>query len=78
MLTVQQRDATGVDIIRGCVLSRVGSGATHADLTSQVELADALTDLFHLDITGIDPTALSTMWTRMRHEHERWTAAGRP
>ena len=78
VLTVQQRDATGVDILRGCVLSRVGGGATQADLTTQAELEDALTDLFHLDISGIDPTALSTMWTRMQREHDRWTAAGRP
>ena len=60
VLTVQQRDATGVDILRGCVLTRVGEGASEADLTSQAELEDVLTDLFRLDLTGIDPDALST------------------
>jgi arylamine N-acetyltransferase len=78
VLTVQRRDATGVDILRGCVLSRVGAGATQADLTSQAELEDALTDLFHLDISSIDPIAIHALWTRMQREHERWTAAGRP
>jgi arylamine N-acetyltransferase len=78
VLTVQRRDATGVDILRGCVLSRVGSGASQSDLTSQTELEDTLADLFHLDLAAIDPSAMHAMWTRMQREHERWTAAGRP
>jgi arylamine N-acetyltransferase len=78
VLTVQQRDATGVDILRGCVLSRVGDGASAADLTTQAELEDALTDVFHLDLAGIDPSASSSMWERMQREHERWVSAGRP
>ena len=78
VLTVQQRDATGVDILRGCVLSRVGEGATSADVTNQVELEHVLTDLFHLDLMGIEPSNLTAMWDRMEREHERWTAAGRP
>ena len=78
VLTVQRRDATGVDIVRGCVLSRVGEGATSADITSQVELEAILTDLFHLDLTGIDLSARSSMWDRMQREHDRWTALGRP
>ena len=78
VLTVQRRDATGVDILRGCVLTRVGEGAASSDLATQAELEDVLTDLFHLDLTTIDPDALTAMWTRMRREHERWIAAGRP
>ena len=78
VLTVQQRDATGVDILRGCVLAASARAPRQADLTSQAELEDVLTDLFRLDLTGIDPTALSPMWSRMQREHERWTAAGRP
>jgi N-hydroxyarylamine O-acetyltransferase len=78
VLTVQRRDAKGVDILRGCVLSRIGDNASSADVTSQAELEDALTDLFDLDLTGIDPSALTSMWDRMQREHERWTAAGRP
>ena len=70
--------AAGVDILRGCVLSRVGEGSTQADVTSQAELEDVLTDLFALDLQGIEPAALAAMWDRMQREHERWTAAGRP
>jgi N-hydroxyarylamine O-acetyltransferase len=77
VLTVQRRDATGVDILRGCVLSRIGDGASEADLTSQAELEDVLADLFDLDLSEIDPAALASMWDRMQREHDRWTAAGR-
>ena len=49
-----------------------------ADLATQAELEDVLSDLFHLDLTTIDPDALAAMWTRVQREHERWIAAGRP
>ncbi len=78
VLTVQRRDSTGVDILRGCVLSRVGAGASASDLTSRTELEDVLTDLFGLDLADIDPATLSAMWDRMEGEHERWVTAGRP
>ena len=78
VLTVQRRDDTGVDILRGCVLQRVGAGASSADLGSQAELEDALTDVFGFDLATIDPTRIDAMWERMAREHERWVAAGRP
>jgi arylamine N-acetyltransferase len=78
VLTVQRRDATGVDILRGLVLQRVGAGRSAADLGTRTELIDALTDLFDLDLSGIEPAVLDALWARMEREHERWDAAGRP
>jgi arylamine N-acetyltransferase len=78
VLTVQRRDATGVDILRGLVLTRVGDGAAQADLSSQGELEDVLSDLFDLDLDEIDDATLAALWERMAREHERWDAAGRP
>jgi arylamine N-acetyltransferase len=78
VLTVQRRDPAGVDILRGCVLERVGDRADKADLSTQTELEEALTDLFGLDLSDIEPSALTTLWDRMQREHERWVAAGRP
>lgn len=78
VLTVQRRDATGVDILRGLVLQRVGDGASTGDLTTKAELLDALTDLFGLDLAGIEAATLDALWERMQREHERWEAAGRP
>ena len=78
VLTVQRRDATGVDILRGLVLQRIGEGAMAADVTTQAELLDTLTDLFGLDLGDIEPSTLDALWARMEREHERWDAAGRP
>lgn len=78
VLTVQRRDATGVDVLRGCVLQRIGSGRSASDLTTVTELVDALTDLFGLDLSGIEDAALASLWERLVGEHERWTDAGRP
>ncbi len=78
VLTVQRRDATGVDVLRGLVLQRVGAGASSGDVTTKEELLDALTDLFGLELDGIADDALDQLWDRMQREHERWDAAGRP
>jgi arylamine N-acetyltransferase len=78
VLTVQRRDATGVDVLRGCVLQRIGAGATSVDLTTRGELEDALHDLFALDLADLEPSVLEHLWDRMQREHERWVAAGRP
>ena len=78
VLTVQRRDRTGVDMLRGCVLERVGDRAAKADLTTQTELEDALTDLFDLDLSDIDAPARADLWDRMQRAHERWVEAGRP
>jgi N-hydroxyarylamine O-acetyltransferase len=78
VLTIQRRDAAGVDILRGLVLTRVGEGATATDIATQAELEDVLTDLFHLDLTSIEPEAMSAMWDRVQRAHGRWVEAGRP
>jgi arylamine N-acetyltransferase len=77
-LTVQIRDATGVDVIRGLTLRRLGSGATDTDLTTKAELLDALGDLFGIDVTTLDPTAFDVAWKRLLTAHLEWDAAGRP
>ena len=42
VLTVQRRDAQGVDILRGLSLGRVGVGAADTSLSTKAELLDAL------------------------------------
>lgn len=47
--TAQRRDATGVDVVRGLVLSRVGDGSSPSDpLEDRGEWFAALADLFDL------------------------------
>jgi arylamine N-acetyltransferase len=78
VLTVQRREATGVDVLRGCVLQRIGEGQYQRDLASRADLDAALGDIFHIDLAELDAVAVTTMWDRMQREHERWDAAGRP
>jgi arylamine N-acetyltransferase len=76
-LTVQTRDATGVDVIRNLVLLRIGEGAMETTLSTKAELTDALGDLFHLDV-ALDQDRFDRMWDRLYTAHLEWEAAGRP
>ena len=78
VMTVQRRDATGVDVLRGLTLSRVGAGAKQTTLGSQAELFDVLCDLFGLDLDSVDEVARRALWEKVRTAHEAWVAAGRP
>jgi N-hydroxyarylamine O-acetyltransferase len=78
VLTVQRRDADGVDVLRGLVLKRIGAGETEATLGTRVELLEALADVFELDVGDLDPADVNVLWDRTRAAHEAWEAAGRP
>lgn len=79
LIAVLRRDATGVDILRGCVLSRVqADGTTARDVTAYPEWRAALADGLRLSLRGVDDDALRALWERTRAKHEAWTAAGRP
>lgn len=72
---VQRRDATGVDQVRGCVLSRVdGAGVRSSELTTQAEWFAALADVFGLTLDDLDPAARGALWRRVRAAHEAWRA----
>jgi hypothetical protein len=77
--TAQRRDATGVDILRGLVLTRVGEGAAPADpLTDRGDWFGVLADVFGLRFDGAGAEALDALWARVLATHEAWDAAGRP
>jgi arylamine N-acetyltransferase len=77
--SVQRRDATGVDALRGCVLSRVdgaahsASGSGHTLETSR-EWYEALADVFSLPLADLSPTARDQLWRRVRRAHDAWLA----
>ena len=77
--TAQRRDATGVDIMRGLVLTRVGEGAAPSDpMTERADWFSALADVFGLHLRGSSPAARDRLWERTLAAHETWEAAGRP
>ena len=78
VLSVQRRDATGVDILRGLSLSRIGDRASATTITTQAELLDVLGDGFGLDLGFVGTEARAALWHKVRAAHEAWEAAGRP
>jgi len=78
-LTVARRDAAGVDVLRGCVLSRVSPNGTEArDLTSYDEWRAALTDGVGLPVDDVPAHDLRALFDRNLAAHHDWDAAGRP
>jgi N-hydroxyarylamine O-acetyltransferase len=78
VMTAQRRDATGVDVVRGLTLRRIGAGASEGTLSSIDEWSDALRELFGLDLAVLAPRDRDALWGRVRTAHEAWEAAGRP
>ena len=75
----QRRDATGVDIMRGLVLTRVGAGsAPEAPLTARADWFAALADVFALRFENVAPARLNALWDRVYAGHVAWEDAGRP
>jgi len=66
----QRRDVTGVDIMRGLVLTRVGAGCAPADpLTERDDWFGALAELFDLRFDGVPPETLDRLWARCSAAH---------
>ena len=72
----ERRDATGVDVIRGLVLSRIGDSARTAEpVTRREEWFDLLADLFDLRLHTMTPEARDRLWTNVRTAHRRWQSS---
>jgi N-hydroxyarylamine O-acetyltransferase len=83
VLTAQRRDATGVDVLRGLTLTRVGdhettSGSDVTTLASRDDLVGVLADVFLLDVSDLDDESADRLWTKVHDAHEAWVAAGSP
>ena len=78
VFAVLRRDATGVDALRGCVLTRIDAdGVRPRDLDTPAEWFGALDEVFGLALPDVDADARAALWTRVRAGHEAWVAAGR-
>ena len=69
--TVQRRDATGVDVLRGLVIKRIGDRPFQSIITTKSELREVFAALaFHPD--DLDGSRIDTLWRKLRKEHEAW------
>jgi arylamine N-acetyltransferase len=75
---IERRDATGVDVIRGLILGRIGDPAASCELTGRTEWFGALADVFDLRFDATDPEVLDRLWDGVLATHREWDAAGRP
>jgi N-hydroxyarylamine O-acetyltransferase len=73
----ERRDAAGVDVIRGLVLTRIGVGARSDEaLTTREDWFAALADVFDLRFDASTPEAVDHLWERVVAGHRAWEAAG--
>ena len=71
-LTVQRRDATGADMLRGLSFKRIGSDSHAFTITSKADLCELLDDRFGIDITALSLEVRATLWTRLEEAHAKW------
>lgn len=77
VLTAFRRDATGVDALRGRVLSRVDrNGVTTTELTTSTDWFTALADVFDLPLSDVDGAAKAALWRKVDAAHEAWLRTG--
>jgi N-hydroxyarylamine O-acetyltransferase len=71
----ERRDAAGVDVMRGLVLSRIGRHARSPQpLTKRNEWFTALADVFGLRFEHSTLQSLDRLWTRVLGAHRAWRA----
>jgi N-hydroxyarylamine O-acetyltransferase len=76
LATAQRRDATGGDVLRGLVLTRVGEGEMPGvALTSRADWFAALADVFALRFEGAEPEMLDRLWERCLATHRELEAS---
>ncbi len=72
----ERRDATGVDVVRGLVLARIGTNAFVAEPTkNRQEWFDLLADVFGIRFDASPPGARDKLWETVLAAHRRWAAA---
>jgi N-hydroxyarylamine O-acetyltransferase len=69
------RDATGVDVVRGLVHTRIGQHAhTTEPVTNRTEWFELLAEKFDLRFETSTPESRDRLWTNVLAAHRRWQA----
>jgi N-hydroxyarylamine O-acetyltransferase len=72
----ERRDATGVDVIRGVVLARVGANASTAEpIARESEWLEVLAEVFDLRFDATPPESRRRLWDRVLAAHRAWEAS---
>jgi arylamine N-acetyltransferase len=74
----ERRDATGVDVIRGVVLARIGANANVREpITDQSAWFEVLASVFDLRFDTASPQWRGRLWDAVLRAHRAWEAADR-
>ncbi|WP_030906935.1 arylamine N-acetyltransferase family protein [Streptosporangium amethystogenes] len=71
--TVQRRDASGVDAMRGLVLTRVGDREHTLVAQTERDYFEMLADVFALHLSDVTSAERAKLWQRLWTAHERWS-----
>lgn len=72
---VMRRDATGIDTLLGCVLTRrVDGGLTTSEIDTAGDWYAVLAGTFRLSLADLDAADRAELWTRVRAAHDAWRA----
>jgi arylamine N-acetyltransferase len=72
----ERRDATGVDVIRGVILARMGDNAYTAEpITDRSEWFEVLADIFDLRFDTASPEWRVRLWDAVIEAHQAWEAS---
>ncbi|TDV47004.1 arylamine N-acetyltransferase family protein [Actinophytocola oryzae] len=74
-LAVFRRDTTGVDFLRGRVLSRLGDEENTTELDTSTDWYACLADVFGLPLSDVDAERRDALWHKVTAAHEAWQAA---
>ncbi|MBF8191862.1 arylamine N-acetyltransferase [Nonomuraea sp. K274] len=69
-----RRDASGVDSLRGLLLSRVGTGLRSVTFDSARDYYAALADVFLLPLDDVSAGEKDKLWRKVHDAHEAWLA----
>lgn len=73
--TVQRRDATGADLLRGLVYRRLPAGTTR-EVGTAAEWYGLLADVFGLTLADVPADERDALWRRVNIAHEAWRTCG--
>jgi len=75
--TVQRRDASGADVLRGLTLTRIAETRTSTLLENDRDYFAALADIFGLTLDDVTSAEQAALWRRLTTAHDQWIN-GRP
>jgi N-hydroxyarylamine O-acetyltransferase len=72
-LVVKRRHATGVDMLRGLLLTRLNAGEERQEqIDASPDLFGTLADVFGLTLDDVHAAERARLWQRVRAAHEAW------